>query len=120
MNRFAKLQQNKTLVHAKLPQAEPDNNNNEDSSFTFVVAADAQFGMAKNNVDWQDEIQASRAAVKQINVLKPLFCCMCECLVCCCCRRRQVPSVLESDNGSRILLVLSLACVLLLPFLSFL
>ena len=80
MNRFAALQQNKSLVHAKLPQTEPkdaDKDDNE-SSFTFVVAADAQFGMAKNNVDWQDEIQASRAAIQQINALKPIFCCMCE------------------------------------------
>ena len=80
MNRFAALQQDKTLVHAKLPQHETPVvvDNDSDSSFTFVVAADAQFGMSKNNSDWQDEMQASRRAVQQINALKPLFCCMCE------------------------------------------
>ena len=98
MTRFAALQQNRTLVHPQLPQDDPplaahnsnnsakdkkssDTNAEDASSFTFVVAADPQFGMMQNNANWDAEMQSSRAAVQQINALKPLFCCMCGDLV---------------------------------------
>ena len=84
MPRFAELQKNKTLNHPRLPQDEtvpPTPTAAED--FTFVVTADTQFGMTNNNVSWEEEIQYSRAAVRQINALepRPLFCCVCGDLV---------------------------------------
>lgn len=106
MTRFAALQKNRTLIHPKLPQKDgsnghhqdrdhadtlpaPDNNStdpssaNSSSSFSFVVTADTQFGMLKNNVDWEDEMKWSRRAVQQINALhpRPLFCIVCGDLV---------------------------------------
>ena len=43
-----------------------DNTTDEDS-FCFVVSADTQFGMTRNNLDWSEEIKYSKAAVAHIN-----------------------------------------------------
>ena len=59
-----------------------DNTTDEDS-FCFVVSADTQFGMTRNNLDWSEEIKYSKAAVAHINDMeqRPLFCCVCGDLV---------------------------------------
>ena len=97
MTRFAALQKNQTVHHPKLPQTPPsrrrpqtdhqetgheeEEEEEEEASFTFVVAADTQFGMLHNNASWEEEMAYSEQAVAQINALQPLFCTICGDLV---------------------------------------
>jgi len=52
-------------------------------SHRFVVAADTQFGITKNNESWQAEMEYSVSAVKLINSMnpRPSFVCVCGDLV---------------------------------------
>ena len=53
------------------------------TSHRFVVCADTQFGITKNNETWQAEMDYSVAAVDKINSMdpKPAFVCVCGDLV---------------------------------------
>lgn len=79
---FARAQQNQTLLHPTLPQEESAASL-PSADYTFVVCADTQFGMTKNNKDWEAEKSYSRQVIQQINALeeRPLFCCVCGDLV---------------------------------------
>ena len=98
--RYGTAQINHTLNHPKLPQLEPqpsanredinvgskdvvDNKKEEDSNYSFVVVADTQLGMTRNNASWDEEMEYSRQAVAYMNQMenRPLFCCVCGDLV---------------------------------------
>ena len=53
------------------------------SSHRFIVCADTQFGITKNNRNWDAEVEYSRQAVDLINSMNPLpsFVCVCGDLV---------------------------------------
>jgi serine/threonine-protein phosphatase CPPED1 len=56
---------------------------NEASLFTFIVMADTQFGMLKNDESWDIEMKNCQYAIEQINAMnpRPLFCCVCGDLI---------------------------------------
>jgi hypothetical protein len=60
-------------------EEEDVDNDADESSFFFIVCADTQLGMTRDNRDWQEEIAYSRQAVTYMNQMDPapLFCCVC-------------------------------------------
>lgn len=87
MNRFNNAQQGRTFRHPSLPQDAADRTNQGISApYTFVVAADTQFGMLDQNIKTNGsfaEVEYSRKAIVAIHQLdpRPLFCCICGDLV---------------------------------------
>jgi serine/threonine-protein phosphatase CPPED1 len=96
-SRFRGQQQDRSLIHASLPQppSSPGDANDTQSSdspaaaatedkrtrpnHTFVVCADPQLGMTSQCQEWETELAYSRKAVQLINALepRPLFCMVC-------------------------------------------
>ena len=72
---------NRTVNHGQLPQDLEKNGNLP--TFSFVVGADTQLGIASSNQEWETEIKYSVEAVKYINKLnpKPAFVTLCGDLV---------------------------------------
>lgn len=70
-------------THPNLSSDKKVDQNVDDSSFTFVVMADTQFGILTDDRDWDTEIEYSQRAVETINQMspRPLFCCICGDLV---------------------------------------
>jgi serine/threonine-protein phosphatase CPPED1 len=99
--RFEQAQVNRTLVHPTLPQPQAASGDSTmtnsgtgespsvswadvaTSEHCFVVAADTQFGMTADNLNWDIEVEYSRRAVAAMNAMqpRPLFCCICGDLV---------------------------------------
>lgn len=84
--RYRDAQKGRTLNHPSLPQPNqnsPPSGFSPNCDYTFVVAADTQFGMTHENKDWTEEKEYSRQAVRFMNEMqnKPLFCCVCGDLV---------------------------------------
>lgn len=80
-SRYQASQKNRTLDH---PVLEQDKHTRPiESSHTFVVCADTQYGMINFNKEWEKEMEYSRLAIDVINNLspRPLFCCVCGDLV---------------------------------------
>ena len=71
-----------------------------DPSYSFVVAADTQFGMTKDNQDWEAEKEYSRQAIAYLNGMKdrPLFCCVCGDLVD---MTSEIYRTKEDDDGAK-------------------
>jgi hypothetical protein len=61
------------------PYCQPCEMEHHSSSHRFVVCADTQFGITKNNESWQAEMEYSVGAVNLINAMepRPAFVCVC-------------------------------------------
>ena len=72
--RYTASQKDRKLEHPSLEDA-------KFAPFTFAVCADTQFGMTSRNREWETEMEYSKQAIRYLNEVKPLFCCVCGDLV---------------------------------------
>lgn len=82
-DKFLDILKNRTVNHKTLPQLENNIKDNKNEPFSFVVAADTQFGIISGNKEWIKEMEYSEMTVKYINNLnpKPAFVTVCGDLV---------------------------------------
>eukprot|EP00122_Pirum_gemmata_P009178 Pgem_evm1s8485 len=67
--------------HARNRSFEGFETPSEFTPFFFVVLADTQLGLLKNNESWEEEMVRSRKAVQHINRVKPAFAIVCGDLI---------------------------------------
>lgn len=72
--RYTASQKDRKLEHPSLEDA-------KFAPFTLAVCADTQFGMTSRNREWETEMEYSKQAIRYLNEVKPLFCCVCGDLV---------------------------------------
>ncbi len=68
-----------TTLNLSSPYCQPCEIERHSSTHRFVVCADTQFGITKNNESWQAEMEYSVGAVNLINAMepRPAFVCVC-------------------------------------------
>lgn len=68
-----------SAFNSSTPYCQPCEMEHHSSSHRFVVCADTQFGITKNNESWQAEMEYSVGAVNLINAMepRPAFVCVC-------------------------------------------
>eukprot|EP00600_Ochromonadales_sp_CCMP1393_P003619 CAMPEP_0174994944 /NCGR_PEP_ID=MMETSP0004_2-20121128/23917_1 /TAXON_ID=420556 /ORGANISM="Ochromonas sp., Strain CCMP1393" /LENGTH=441 /DNA_ID=CAMNT_0016249237 /DNA_START=110 /DNA_END=1435 /DNA_ORIENTATION=- len=88
---------NRSVEHTALPQTGENIETSSRKEFSFVVAADPQFGINTASKNWDREMAYSEKAVKYINRMspRPAFVSMCGDLA------DMEPSMFEGKYGSR-------------------